>query len=175
MRLAVPKNAWLASSALAVAAAVVLVGCGSSGQGAQDTATLTKVDLTTRTTVTTASVQGSGTATVEGQVDLCGGPTAMPCRVYTLRISGCDVRLCTRLNEVAMVTAAGKTIATAPLRAGHFAVSVKPGTYLIEMLKVVTSRGKLHGQEQLSPPSEAQRVTVIAGKSTQVVFKLYAG
>jgi hypothetical protein len=183
MRLTVPKNAGLVRLALAAVVAVMLAGCGSAGSQVQGTATstLTKASLTTRTMLTTSG-PGPLTAserakfgTVKGQVDLCGGRKTMPCHLYTGRISGCENKLCSRLNEVAVVAPARNMAVVAPLRNGRFSLSLKPGAYTVKLLRVVASRGKLHGQEQPSPPSETQSITVAAGQTRNVVFKLYAG
>lgn len=149
MRLTGRKNAWLGGPILVAVLAVVLAGCGGG-----------------------AASHAATTATLAGQVELCGGPTAAPCRLLTGRISGCEGSACNTLSEIGLFTLGGRLLGTTPLSRGRFTFNAQPGGYIIELLRVPTGSGSRHAQGQAA---QIIRIQARAGKTTKVVFKLDAG
>lgn len=104
-----------------------------------------------------------------GARELCGGPSArdLGCHVVTGRWSGCVGHVCRNLDEVAVQTLAGRTIARLEIRRGRFAARLQPGDYRVEFLWTAKHL----------PPEVAwtHRVTVRSGRITRVVMESYAG
>jgi hypothetical protein len=112
---------------------------------------------------------GRHLGTVNGVYELCVPRpplfgTRARCRVFAGRETGNG----RTLDAVAVTDLAGKTLTTAKLREGRFAIRVKPGRYRVELLFTAKHRRPLAASPIL-------RAWVHAEHTTKLVFRGYAG
>ncbi len=90
----------------------------------------------------TAAARRPRDATVEGYVQVCGGPAPGPCLIKVLKI--CQVpEPCLTTTRVAVIDVHGRRVAEQRLRHARFSMRLRSGTYTVELLG---DGNKIHGR-----------------------------
>lgn len=151
-----------------------IVGYFGYASGPDDPVT---VDLTGCNPVTNGSVNRLGLdrpvirqlaalvplpGTLQGHIELCGGPAPGRCRVSSF--GACDGSRCWEADRVAILDSAGRQVADPRVRRGRFTAQLAPGRY---KLRLLGDGKRVHGKT-----IETARATVRSSHTTTVSFPI---
>lgn len=103
--------------------------------------------------------------TIEGRLEICGGPVSGRCRATT-GFASCGPSGCVRADQVAIMHPSGQRYPDVKLRRGRFRVSLEPGRYRLALVA--------HGRRVRGRAVALAYVRVRLGRTTRMSFRLSA-